>query len=209
MIMTDTKSLMYMAPVIPVIVVHELRHAQPLAQALVEGGLKVLEVTLRTDIAMEAMIAMQEVNGAIVGVGTAMNTADLERSQKAGAQFAVSPGYTSSMGKAAKAMNLPLLPGVSSGSEIMQAAEDGYTELKFFPAKQAGGAAMLKAFAGPFKEALFCPTGGINIDTANDYLALPNVACVGGSWVAPAELVNDNDWSAITELAKQAKQLPN
>jgi len=203
----ETKALMQMGPVIPVIVVHRLEHALPLAQALVDGGLKVLEVTLRSPVAMEAMIAMQEVSGAIVGVGTAVSVTDLERAQQAGAQFAVSPGYTSAIGQAAKKMQLPLLPGVSTGSEIMQAAADGYTELKFFPAKQAGGVAMLKAFSGPFQNTLFCPTGGIGADTAPEYLALPNVACVGGSWVAPQAMVNDNDWTGITLLAKAASRL--
>lgn len=203
----DTKSLMLTSPVIPVIVLHDVKHAQPLAQALVDGGLPVLEVTLRTDVAMDAMIAMQEINGAIVGVGTALNESDLEKSKKAGAKFAVSPGYTSKLGRAAQAMNLPLLPGVSSGSEIMQAAEDGYHQLKFFPAKQAGGVAMLKAFSGPFQDALFCPTGGIGVDTAEEYLALPNVACVGGSWVAPKAMVEDKDWDGIKALAAAAAKL--
>jgi len=201
------KDIMTAAPVIPVLVIDEIDHAVPLAEALVAGGLPVLEITLRTPQALDAIKAMSTVKGAIVGVGTATTAEHLEQAKARGAEFAVSPGLTDQLATSATALSLPLLPGVQTSSEIMRAAEHGITELKFFPAKAAGGAPMLKALGGPFKQAVFCPTGGISLDTASDYLSLSNVLCVGGSWVAPKELVKAQDWQAIEALAKAASQL--
>lgn len=198
----NVKELMQLAPVIPVLVIDDPKQAEPLARALVAGGLRVLEVTLRTPAALEAMQAMTVVEGAIVGVGTALNAEDLTKAKEHGARFAVSPGFTQSLGAAAHALSLPLLPGVMTSADIMRAREAGYTEVKFFPAEQAGGVAMLKAFGGPFHDTHFCPTGGINAQTAGEYLALKNVLCVGGSWVAPAALVKQGKWDEITALAK-------
>ncbi len=195
------------APVIPVLEVSNLDHAIPLAEALIAGGLPVLEVTLRTPQALDAIKAMSQVNGAIVGVGTATTDEDIQRSLAAGAQFAVSPGLTKALAESATKHGLPLLPGVQTAGELMQAAEYGLSALKFFPAKQAGGAAMLKALGGPFKQTVFCPTGGINQDNAIDYLSLPNVLCVGGSWVAPKPVVEAQDWAQVEALAKAASGL--
>ena len=192
---------MQVAPVIPVLVIEDLDSARPLAEALVAGGLRVLEVTLRTPQALQAMSLMSEVPGAIVGVGTALNADDLKRSQEHGATFAVSPGYTSALGRAAADLQIPLLPGIMTPADIMRAQDDGYNALKFFPASQAGGTALLKGFSGPFTDTVFCPTGGINADNAKDYLNLPNVLCVGGSWVAPGSLIERQDWHGITTLA--------
>jgi 2-dehydro-3-deoxyphosphogluconate aldolase/(4S)-4-hydroxy-2-oxoglutarate aldolase len=196
------------APVIPVIVLNDVAHAVPLARALLAGGIRMLEVTLRTSCALDCIAQIaREVPQAVVGAGTVRNAADVQAAANAGARFLVSPGYTSALGLAAGAAGLPLLPGVATGSEIMAAMDDGYTELKFFPAVQAGGAAMLKAWAGPFGEARFCPTGGITHGNARDFLALPNVACVGGSWLAPVDALARQDWALITQLAAQAVQL--
>lgn len=203
----NVKELMQVAPVIPVLVINDVAKAKPLAEALVAGGLRVLEVTLRTPQALDAMKAMSEVPNAIVGVGTALNEDDLKRSQDHGATFAVSPGYTESLGKAAHQLNMPLLPGIMTPADIMRARDGGYTALKFFPASQAGGPALLKGFAGPFVDAVFCPTGGINASNANDYLSIPSVLCVGGSWVAPASMVDTGDWRAITQLASDCQSL--
>jgi 2-dehydro-3-deoxyphosphogluconate aldolase/(4S)-4-hydroxy-2-oxoglutarate aldolase len=193
------------APVIPVIVIHRLQDAVPMAQALVAGGVRMLEVTLRTPVALQAIHRIaQEVPQAVVGAGTVRSVADLEAAAQVGARFFVSPGYSSTMGRAAQAMGLPLLPGVATGSEIMQAREDGYSEMKFFPALQAGGVGMLKAWTGPFFDVSFCPTGGVSLANAPDFLALPNVVCVGGSWLTPPESVQIGDWQAITRLAQQA-----
>lgn len=201
------RELMQVAPVIPVLVIDDLSHAVPLAESLVAGGLPVLEVTLRTPLALDAMEAMAKVEGAIVGVGTAVSGDDLKKAQDRGAQFAVSPGYTESLGSVARSIDLPLLPGIMTPADIMRAMDGGYRELKFFPASQAGGPKLLKAFGGPFTEVVFCPTGGINADTAKDYLALKNVVCVGGSWVAPKALLESGDWSGITELASKCTEL--
>lgn len=201
------RALMEAAPVIPVLVVDDVATARPLAEALVAGGLPVLEVTLRTPAALEAMRAMADVPGAIVGVGTALDGDDLRRARDAGARFAVSPGYTEALGRVAREIELPLLPGIATSADIMRARDGGYTELKFFPAVQAGGVAMLKALGGPFVDTVFCPTGGISAGTAADFLALPNVLCVGGSWVAPKELVAAGDGDAITALAREAASL--
>jgi 2-dehydro-3-deoxyphosphogluconate aldolase/(4S)-4-hydroxy-2-oxoglutarate aldolase len=196
------------APVIPVIVLHDVAHAVPMARALVAGGIRMLEVTLRTPQALACMQAIaREVPGAVVGAGTVRNPADAAAAAKAGAQFAVSPGYTRALGQACRDQGLPLLPGVATGSEIMRAQEDGYTELKFFPALQAGGAAMLKAWAGPFFDVKFCPTGGVTPANAAEFLALPNVACVGGSWLVPADALAQGDWTRIEALAREAAQM--
>jgi len=203
----NVRELMQVAPVIPVLVVNDVEHAVPLAEALVAGGLPVLEVTLRTPVALQAMQAMASVEGAIVGVGTALNSEDLLRAKDHGAQFAVSPGFTEALGKTANEISLPLLPGVMTSADIMRATDGGCTELKFFPAHQAGGTAMLKALGGPFVDTVFCPTGGINETSAPEYLALNNVLCVGGSWVAPSDAMTSGDWNRITELAKTAQSL--
>lgn len=196
------------APVIPVIVLQEVAHAVPLARALVAGGIRMLEVTLRTPVALACIEAIaKEVPDAVVGAGTVRSAADAQAAQLAGARFAVSPGYTHAVGKACHDLGLALLPGVATGSEIMAAQEDGYTALKFFPALQAGGLAMLKAWHGPFGDVKFCPTGGINAGNAAEFLALPNVACVGGSWLTPPEAMARGDWATITRLAQQAAAL--
>ena len=203
----NARELMNTAPVIPVIVVHDVKTAVPLAESLVAGGLPILEVTLRTPVAMEAMRAMQAVKGAIVGVGTALNGADLKAAKDAGARFAVSPGFTEELGATANDINLPLLPGIANSADIILAHAHGFKELKFFPASQAGGPSMLKALGGPFVDAVFCPTGGVSISNAHEYLSLPNVVCVGGSWVAPKFMVDGGDWSGIEDLAKVASAL--
>jgi 2-dehydro-3-deoxyphosphogluconate aldolase/(4S)-4-hydroxy-2-oxoglutarate aldolase len=196
------------APVIPVIVLQDPAHAVPLARALVAGGIRMLEVTLRTPVALRCIEAIaREVPAAVVGAGTVRSAADAQAAALAGARFAVSPGFTRAVGKACNELGLPLLPGVSTGSEIMLAQEEGYTALKFFPAVPAGGAAMLKAWHGPFNDVKFCPTGGISAQNAAEFLALPNVACVGGSWLTPSDAVAAGDWARITELAAQASRL--
>jgi 2-dehydro-3-deoxyphosphogluconate aldolase/(4S)-4-hydroxy-2-oxoglutarate aldolase len=196
------------APVIPVIVLDNLAHAVPMARALVAGGIRMLEVTLRTPVALQCIEAIAtQVPEAVAGAGTVRSVADAQAAVQAGALFGVSPGYTHQVGKACHDLGLPLLPGVATGSEIMQAQEDGYTELKFFPAMQAGGIAMLKAWGGPFGEVRFCPTGGVNAQNAPDLLALPNVACVGGSWLVPQTAMEQGDWASITALAARAVAL--
>jgi 2-dehydro-3-deoxyphosphogluconate aldolase/(4S)-4-hydroxy-2-oxoglutarate aldolase len=191
-----------------VIVLHDPAHAVPLARALVAGGIHMLEVTLRTPVALQCIEAIaREVPEAVVGAGTVRSAADAQAAALAGARFAVSPGYTHALGKACHELGLPLLPGVATGSEILMAQEDGYTALKFFPAVQAGGAAMLKAWQGPFGDVVFCPTGGITEKTAPEFLALKNVACVGGSWLTPADAVASGDWARITDLAADAARL--
>jgi 2-dehydro-3-deoxyphosphogluconate aldolase/(4S)-4-hydroxy-2-oxoglutarate aldolase len=196
------------APVIPVIVLNDVVHAVPMARALVAGGIRMLEVTLRTSQALACIEAIaKEVPEAIVGAGTVRNASDAKAAANAGAKFAVSPGYTPSVGQACRDVGLSLLPGVATGSEIMMAQEDGYTELKFFPAMQAGGSAMLKAWGGPFFDVRFCPTGGVTAQNASEFLSLPNVACVGGSWLVPAEALANGDWARIEKLAREACQL--
>jgi 2-dehydro-3-deoxyphosphogluconate aldolase/(4S)-4-hydroxy-2-oxoglutarate aldolase len=198
------------APVIPVIVLHDVAHAVPMARALVAGGIRMLEVTLRTAQALACMEAIaRDVPEAVLGAGTVRSQADAQAAVNAGARFAVSPGYTSALGQACRALGLPLLPGVATGSEIMQAQADGYQQLKFFPALQAGGLAMLKAWSGPFFDVDFCPTGGLTPENAPQFLALPNVRCVGGSWLVPADALAAGDWARITALAAQAKGLRN
>ena len=196
------------APVIPVIVLNDVAHAVPMARALVAGGIRMLEVTLRTSQALACIEAIaKQVPEAIVGAGTVRNAADAKAAANAGAKFAVSPGYTPSVGQACRDEGLSLLPGVATGSEIMMAQEDGYTELKFFPAMQAGGPAMLKAWGGPFFDVRFCPTGGVTAQNASEFLSLSNVACVGGSWLVPAEALAKGDWARIEMLARDACQL--
>ncbi|HUG21808.1 bifunctional 4-hydroxy-2-oxoglutarate aldolase/2-dehydro-3-deoxy-phosphogluconate aldolase [Piscinibacter sp.] len=204
----DTLTLASHGPVIPVIVINRLEEAVPLARALVEGGVRVLEVTLRTPVALAAMEAIAKaVPEAIVGAGTVRNVADARAALDAGCRFAVSPGYLHDVGVACRSIGLPLLPGVATGSEVMQANADGYQFLKFFPATAAGGIPMLKALAGPFHDVRFCPTGGITAETAPQFLALPNVAVCGGSWLTPADAVEAGDWARITELARATSRL--
>ncbi|TXH89419.1 MAG: bifunctional 4-hydroxy-2-oxoglutarate aldolase/2-dehydro-3-deoxy-phosphogluconate aldolase [Rhodoferax sp.] len=196
------------APVIPVIVLNDVAHAVPMAQALVAGGVRMLEITLRTPQALACMEAIAKaVPEAVVGAGTVRSQADARAAANAGARFAVSPGYTSAVGQACRDLGLSLLPGVSTGSEIMMAQEDGFSELKFFPAMQAGGPAMLKAWAGPFFDVRFCPTGGVTEGNATELLALPNVVCVGGSWLVPQDAMAQGDWARITALAAQSRRL--
>lgn len=201
-------SIMQDAPVIPVIVLHNAEHAVPMAKALLAGGIRVLEVTLRTPQGLACIEAIaKQLPEAIVGAGTVRNAADAAAAARAGARFAVSPGYTSKLGQACRDLNLPLLPGVATSSEIMMAQEDGFTELKFFPAVQSGGIQILKAWQGPFGELRFCPTGGISPGNAAEFLALSNVVCVGGSWLVPASAVESGNWSLITELAQATQAL--
>jgi 2-dehydro-3-deoxyphosphogluconate aldolase / (4S)-4-hydroxy-2-oxoglutarate aldolase len=196
------------APVIPVIVLTDVAHAVPLARALVAGGIRMLEVTLRTPVALQCIERIaKEVPEAVVGAGTVRSPQDAQAAAAAGARFAVSPGFTPTVGSACKDAGLALLPGVATGSEIMMAQEAGYTQLKFFPAMQAGGPAMLKAWSGPFFDVQFCPTGGVNEANAKEFLALPNVVCVGGSWLTPADALAAGDWERITALAVAATTL--
>ncbi len=196
------------APVIPVIVLNDLAHAVPMARALVAGGVRMLEVTLRTPQALACIEAIaKHVPEAVVGAGTVRNKTDAQAAANAGARFAVSPGYTSAVGQACRDLGLALLPGVATGSEIMVAQEEGFTELKFFPAMQAGGPAMLKAWSGPFFDVRFCPTGGVSLQNASEFLALPNVVCVGGSWLVPADAMAKGDWAKITRLASDTAAL--
>jgi 2-dehydro-3-deoxyphosphogluconate aldolase/(4S)-4-hydroxy-2-oxoglutarate aldolase len=196
------------APVIPVIVLQERAHAVAMARALLAGGIRMLEVTLRTPVALACIEAIaKEVPEAVVGAGTVRSAADAQAAAMAGARFAVSPGYTHAVGQSCRDLGLALLPGVATGSEILMAQEDGYTALKFFPAMQAGGAPMLKAWQGPFNDVRFCPTGGISTANAGEFLALANVACVGGSWLTPADALAKGDWDRVTRLARDAAAL--
>jgi len=202
-----TLSLCRLAPVIPVLVIDDIRHAAPLARALIAGGLPVLEVTLRTSCAIEAIAEIARIPGARVGAGTVLSGHDAARARAAGAEFAVSPGATPALISACVAQGLPLLPGAASATEVMVLMETGYRTLKFFPAEAAGGVAMLQALRSPLPQASFCPTGGITAENAPAYLNLQNVACVGGSWVAPSGLMNAGDWPGITRLARAASSL--
>ena len=196
------------APVIPVMVLSDATQAVLLAQALLAGGIRMLEVTLRTPQALACIEAIaRHVPQAVVGAGTVRSASDVQACAMAGARFAVSPGYTHAVGHACRENGLPLLPGVATASDIMAAQEDGLTELKFFPALQAGGASMLKAWSGPFGDVRFCPTGGVTMANAAELLALPNVVCVGGSWLTPADTLARANWSHVTALAYQACQL--
>lgn len=200
--------IMQDAPVIPVIVLADVRQAVLLARALVAGGIRMLEVTLRTPQALQCIEAIaRHVPEAVVGAGTVRTASDAHASALAGARFAVSPGYTHAVGQACRDTDLPLLPGVATGSEIMAAQADGLMALKFFPAMQAGGLAMLKAWGGPFSDVRFCPTGGVSAVNAGEFLALPNVVCVGGSWLTPPEALAQGDWARVTALAQAACQL--
>lgn len=195
-------------PVIPVIVVNNLDEAVPMAEALVEGGIKVLEVTLRSECALKAIeLISTKVPSAIVGAGTLRTDSDATNAKLAGSQFAVSPGYTQEMGAICKHIELPLLPGVSTGSEVMQANNDGFDFLKLFPAVAVGGINLLKGFNGPFSNIQFCPTGGITIDSAPEFLKLPNVPVCGGTWLTPKNLVEARKWDEISKLAKAASNL--
>ncbi|MBL8312908.1 MAG: bifunctional 4-hydroxy-2-oxoglutarate aldolase/2-dehydro-3-deoxy-phosphogluconate aldolase [Rubrivivax sp.] len=206
--MIDTRQLADHGPVIPVIVLQRLEHAVPLARALVEGGVRVLEVTLRTPVALAGIEAIaREVPQAIVGAGTIRSAADARAARAAGSVFGVSPGYTDAVGRACREIGLPLLPGVATASEAMAAQGDGYTFLKFFPASAAGGVTMLKALAGPFPDLWFCPTGGLTPQSAPEYLALPHVPVCGGSWLTPADAIEQGDWARITRLAREAGAL--
>lgn len=195
------------APVIPVLVVDDVAHAQPLAAALVAGGLPVLEVTLRTKAALDVIREMSQVAGGIVGAGTLLTPEDVERALEAGATFGVSPGATDRLLDAAEEMGLPMLPGAATATEAMRLLERGYRVQKFFPAEAAGGAKALKSLASPIPQILFCPTGGVTPGNATDYLSLPNTACVGGSWVAPKDKVIAGDWAGIEALAREAAAL--
>lgn len=193
-------------PVMPVLAVSRVEDAIPLAEALRDGGLKVLEVTLRTDAAIEVIKAMKTVEGVIVGAGTVTKVKQLKELEAIGADFAISPGATPKLLEAGKQINMPFLPAVASVSEMMQGIEHGFNSFKFFPAEAAGGAPALKSFAGPFPAIRFCPTGGISVNNFKEYLALPNVKCVGGSWVVPADALNQQDWLRIETLAREACQ---
>lgn len=200
--------IMRASPVIPVIAIEEAQQAVPLAKALVAGGIRVLEVTLRTAHGLAAIRAIAEqVPEAIVGVGTLTQPGEFAAARDAGAVFGVSPGLTTALIDAARSSGLPLLPGVMTPSEVMAAREAGFAQLKLFPAVPAGGVGMLKALAGPLPDVLFCPTGGITPESAPQFLALENVACVGGSWLTPKEALRAGDWAAITALARQASVL--
>lgn len=202
--MADLDTIMNLAPVIPVLVIEHVEDALPIAEALVAGGLPVLEVTLRTPAALDAIREMKKVPGAIVGAGTVLNAAQFEAAIEAGSEFVVSPGLTDSLGKAAAGARVPLLPGVASASDIMRAIDFGFTRLKFFPAMASGGIPALKAFSAVFGQVRFCPTGGITLETAPDWLALPAVACVGGSWLVPSGAAEP---AGITERARKAAAL--
>lgn len=204
----STLELANHGPVIPVIVINKVEDAVPMAEALLEGGVKVLEVTLRSPVALQAMEQIaKHVPDAILGSGTVRNLKDAKNSKDVGCQFAVSPGYTSELGQYAREIGLPLLPGVSTGSEIMMANADDYYFLKLFPAVAVGGINLLKGFAGPFADVKFCPTGGVSVESAPQFLALPNVVVCGGTWLTPADAVERKDWAHITKLAKEASAI--
>jgi 2-dehydro-3-deoxyphosphogluconate aldolase / (4S)-4-hydroxy-2-oxoglutarate aldolase len=195
-------------PVIPVLLIDDVKSAVPLARALAAGGLPAIEITLRTKDALEAIKRVaNEVENCIVGAGTILEPKHFEKAEKAGSKFIVSPGCTKDLRKAANDSNVPLLPGAITPSEVMAMFDNGYSVLKFFPAEQAGGASMLKAFSSPLSGAVFCPTGGITEKNAMDYLSLPNVVCVGGSWVAPKVAVEAGDWTTIEKLAAAASKI--
>lgn len=197
-----------LAPIIPVLVVDDAAHAAPLASALVSGGLPALEVTLRTPAALDVIAEMARVPGGYVGAGTLLTPEDVTAAKKAGATFGVSPGATDRLLDACEDADLPLLPGAATATEAMRLLERGYSMLKFFPAEASGGAPALKAIGAPIPQIKFCPTGGVSMKNANDYLSLSNVVCAGGSWVAPKDKVLDGDWDGIEELAREAAALP-
>lgn len=204
----NTLDLANYGPVIPVIVINRVEDAVPMAAALLEGGIRVLEITLRTSWALAGMEAIAKaLPEAIMGSGTVRNKKDAQASKDAGCRFAVSPGYTSELGHFTREIGLPLLPGVSTGSEIMMANADDYYFLKLFPAVAVGGINLLKGFSGPFADVKFCPTGGVTVDSASQFLALPNVVVCGGTWLTPADAVARGDWAHITKLAKEASAI--
>jgi len=193
------------SPVVPVLVIKKLEHAVPLAKALIAGGINILEVTLRTPVALEAIeLIAKELPDAMIGAGTVTNAEQLQQVTDVGAKFAISPGMTAELLAAGQAGSIALIPGISSTSDLMRARDAGYTHLKFFPAEAVGGVKAIKSIAGPFPDMVFCPTGGISLSNYHDYLALPNIHCVGGSWLAPDALMDAGDWDAITQLAKEA-----
>ena len=202
--MSDISAIMRTAPVIPVLIIENVAHARPVAEALVEGGLRVLEVTMRTPCALEAIAEMRRVEGAIVGAGTVLNPAHLDQALAAGSEFIVSPGLTESLGAAAIESRVPFLPGVANAGDIMRGMDMGLSHFKFFPAEASGGLKALKAITGPFSDARFCPTGGVTQASAPDWLAHPSVLCVGGSWIVPK---GAPDTAAITSNAKAASAL--
>ena len=205
---THTLQLVAFGPVIPVIVLQRVEDAVPMARALVAGGVRVLEVTLRTQAALACMAAIaRDVPEAIVGAGTLRSAADVRAARDVGCQFGVSPGYAAALGAACRDVGLPLLPGVATAGEVMAANADGLSFLKFFPATAAGGVPMLKALAGPFPDVVFCPTGGITAESAPQFLALASVKVCGGSWLTPADAIEAGDWTRITALARQASTL--
>ena len=203
-----TREMCLIAPVIPVLVIDDLAHARPLAEALVAGGLPMLEVTLRTPCALDAIRIIAQVPGGIVGAGTLLTPADVAAAKTAGARFGVSPGATPRLLAACEAEGLPTLPGAATASEVMHLMERGYTTAKFFPAGNIGGAPALKSLGAPIPQVSFCPTGGVSMGNAMDYLSLPNVLCVGGSWVAPRALLEAGDWAGVVALAQAAYRLP-
>lgn len=202
-----TRQVCELAPVVPVLVIDDASKAEGLAKALIAGGLPALEVTLRTPAALEAIAEMAKVQGGVVGAGTLLTADDVEAAKLAGAVFGVSPGATDRLLDACEANDLPLLPGAATSTEVMRLLERGYTMQKFFPAEANGGAKALKAIGAPLPKVKFCPTGGITLENAHDYLSLANTICVGGSWVAPANFVRAGDWAAITALAAEASML--
>ncbi len=200
--------VLQISPIVPVVVIEDIKDAVPLAQSLIEGGIQIIEVTLRSSCALEAIeLIAKNVPKMRVGVGTILNPTQLEQAQNRGAEFLISPGLTIKLLEYAKKKDMPLIPGVSSSSEVMQALELGYSALKFFPAEYCGGVKLLNAFNGPFKEVKFCPTGGISPDNMRSYLNLENVLCVGGSWLTPKNLIQNKEWDKITEICKRSLAL--
>ncbi|WQY87920.1 bifunctional 4-hydroxy-2-oxoglutarate aldolase/2-dehydro-3-deoxy-phosphogluconate aldolase [Helicobacter pylori] len=200
-----TIEVLQISPIIPVVVIENIKDAVPLAQSLIEGGIPIIEVTLRSSCALEAIeLIAKSVPKMRVGAGTILNLIQLEQAQNRGAEFLISPGLTPSLLEHAKKKDMPLIPGVSSSSEVMQALELGYNALKFFPSEYCGGVKLLNAFNGPFKGVKFCPTGGISADNMRSYLNLENVLCVGGSWLTPKDLIQNKEWDKITEICKRA-----
>ncbi len=203
-----TIEVLQISPIVPVVVIENIKDAVPLAQSLIEGGIPIIEVTLRSSCALEAIeLIAKNVPKMRVGAGTILNLTQLEQAQNRGAEFLISPGLTPSLLEHAKKKGMPLIPGVSSSSEVMQALELGYNALKFFPAEYCGGVKLLNAFSGPFKGVKFCPTGGISADNMRSYLNLENVLCVGGSWLTPKNLIQNKEWDKITEICKRALAL--
>ncbi|WP_434671682.1 bifunctional 4-hydroxy-2-oxoglutarate aldolase/2-dehydro-3-deoxy-phosphogluconate aldolase [Helicobacter pylori] len=200
--------ILQISPIVPVVVIEDIKDAVPLAQSLIEGGIHIIEVTLRSSCALEAIeFIAKNVPKMRVGAGTILNPTQLEQAQNRGAEFLISPGLTIKLLEYAKKKDMPLIPGVSSSSEVMQALELGYSALKFFPAEYCGGVKLLNAFNGPFKGVKFCPTGGISADNMRSYLNLENVLCVGGSWLTPKNLIQNKEWDKITEICKRSLAL--